>query len=133
MGMFLACINLQIFQQNGTQSRAGQHTLYGFFDQERRLFRKVVYGGSETLTTGIPCVSCVDLVGHLFARELHFLGIDYDNIVAAIRVGSVAGLVLTSENLRDLRGKTSQYLAVRIDQHPFFGDGRCIGRDSLVA
>ena len=94
MGMFLACINLQIFQQNGTQSRAGQHTLYGFFDQERRLFRKVVYGGSETLTTGIPCVSRVDLVGHLFARELHFLGIDYDNIVAAIRVGSVAGLVL---------------------------------------
>ena len=78
-------------------------------------------------------MSRVDLVGHLLARELHLVRVDNDYIVAAISVGRVAGLVLASEDLRDLRCKTSQYLVVRIDQNPLFFDRSGIRRDSLVA
>ncbi len=46
---------------------------------------------------GYPVVSRVDLVGHLVARELHLLGVDNDDVVTAIDVGGVAGLVLASE------------------------------------
>lgn len=75
----------------------------------------------------------VDLVGHLVARELHLVRVDDDDIITAIDVGRVAGLVLASEDLRDLRCKTSQYLVRRVDHHPLFGRGRGVGRDSLVA
>ena len=131
--MFCTGINLQIFEQSGAQSRAGQHALHGFLDQERRFFSEILHGGSETLAAGVTRVTRIDLVGHLFARELHLFGIDYDHVVAAISMWGVAGLVLTSENLRDLRGKPSQDLAIGIDHHPFFGDGSGIGRDRLVA
>ena len=133
MRMLLAGIDLQIFEQSGAQSRAGQHALHGFFDQERRFFSEILRGGSEALTAGVSRVSDVDLVGHFLARELHLLRIDHDDVVTAVGVWGVAGLVLATENLRDLRGKPSQYLAIGINQHPFLGYRSCIGRDSLVA
>ena len=75
----------------------------------------------------------VDLVGHFFARELHLVRVDDDDVVTAVHVGRVAGLVLASEDLRDLRCKTSQYLIRSVDDDPFLGHRRSIGRDSLVA
>ena len=75
----------------------------------------------------------VDLIGHFLARELHLLRVDYDHVVAAIDVGRVAGLVLASEDLRDLRCKTSQHLVRCVDDDPFLGHRRSIGRDGLVA
>ena len=131
--MLRAGVYLQVFEQGGAQTGAGQHALDCFFDDERRFLCQIVGRGSETLAAGISGVTRVDLLGHLVARELHLLRIDDDDVVTAIHVGRVAGLVLASEDLRDLRCKTSQYLVRSVDDDPFLGHRRCIGRDSLVA
>ena len=133
MGMLRAGIHLQVREQLFAQTGLGQHAFDSLLDEEGRFLGQIVGGGGETLAAGIPGVTCVDLVGHFVARELHLLRVDDDDVVAAIDVGRVAGLVLASEDLRDLRCKTSQYLVRSVDDDPLFGHRRSIGRDSLVA
>ena len=74
----------------------------------------------------------------LFVREfvtgeLHFLGVDNDDVVSAIDVGSETRLVLTAQDLGDLRSKTAQYHIRRVDQNPFLGRGRRIDGNRFVA
>lgn len=133
MRMLRTGIDLQILEDSFAQTGLGKHTFNRFFDHERRFLRQIVGGRSETLASRETGVARVDLVGHLVARELHLVRVDDDDIITAIDVGRVAGLVLASEDLRDLRCKTSQYLVRRVDHHPLFGRGRGVGRDSLVA
>ena len=133
MRMLRTGIYLQVSEQRGAQTGAGQHALDCFFDDERRFLGQIVGRRSETLAAGVSGVTRLDLVGHFFARELHLVRIDDDDVVTAIHVGRVAGLVLASEDLRDLRCKTSQYLIRSVDDDPFLGHRRSIGRDSLVA
>ena len=66
-------------------------------------------------------------------KAIAYARVDDDDVVTAVHVGRVAGLVLASEDLRDLRCKTSQYLIRSVDDDPFLGHRRSIGRDSLVA
>ena len=126
-------INLQVHEQSVTQTGLGQHALDGFLDEESRFLGQIVGRRSVALSARISGVTRVDLVGHLVARELHLLRVDDDDIVTAVHVGRVAGLVLAAEDLGDLRSKTSQYLVRSVDDNPFLGYRRCIGRDSLVA
>ena len=133
MGSLCAGIDLQVHEQLVAQTGLGQNALDGHLDEEGRFLRQIVGRRSEALAAGVSGVTRVDLVGHFVARELHLLRVDDDDVVTAVDVGCVAGLVLASEDLRDLRCKTSQYLVRSVDDDPFLGHRRCIGRDSLVA
>ena len=133
MGVFRACINFQVLEDSIAESRFGEHAANGLLDNELGLLRKVVRGGCETLSAGIPCVSYIDLVGQFVARELHLVRIDYDDIVAAIGVGGVAGLVLAAQDFSDLRAEASQHLVGGVDKDPFLFDCCRIRRDGFVA
>ena len=133
MGMLRTGIHLEVLEDSLAQTGLGKHTANGLFDHELRLLLQVVLSGCETLSAGITRVSYIDLLGQFVARELHLLRIDDDDVVTAIDVGRVAGLVLAAEDLGDLRCKTSQHLVRRIYHHPFLGDGSCIRRDCFVA
>ena len=108
--MLCAGIDLQVRQQLVAQTGLGQHAFDGLLDEEGRFLCQIVGRRSETLAAGVSGVTRVDLVGHFVARELHLLRVDDDDVVTTVDGGCVAGLVLASEDLRDLRCKTSQYL-----------------------
>ena len=101
--MLCAGIDLQVRQQLVAQTGLGQHAFDGLLDEEGRFLCQIVGRRSETLAAGVSGVTRVDLVGHFVARELHLLRVDDDDVVTTVDVGCVAGLVLASEDLRDLR------------------------------
>ena len=68
-----------------------------------------------------------DVVGAFVAGQLDLLGIDDDDIVAAIHMGCEGGLVLAAQPHRDDRGESAQDQAVGIDQQPFLVDVRRFG------
>ena len=72
-------------------------------------------------------------VRHLFPRESHFVGVDNDDVIAAVDVRSVAGLVLAAQDFRHLRREPPEHCICRVDQVPLFGSGLGIDRDSFVA
>ena len=62
------------------------------------------------------------LLLRLHARGPDLLGINDDDIVAAVHVGREGRLVLTAQTVGDDRGETPDNQPVRIDEHPFFLD-----------
>ena len=131
--MLGAGIHLQILHNGFAKARFGEHAFDSLLDEKRRFLRQVIGRRSETLTSRETGVSRVDLVGHFVARELHLLRVDDDDVVTTVDVGCVAGLVLASEDLRDLRCKTSQYLVGRVDDNPLLVNRSGVRRDSFVA
>jgi hypothetical protein len=75
--------------------------------------------GVETLSTGIASVTSVDFVSLLLTSEDNLLGVDDDNVVATVLVRSESGLVLSADDLGDLRSQTTYYLIGSVDDHPF--------------
>ena len=130
--MLRTCIDLQILEDRIAQTGLRKHAAHGLLHHERGLLLQVISGRSETLPARITRVSYIDLVGQFVARELHLLRIDHDDIITAIGVGSVAGLVLAAKDLGHLRSKTSQHLVRCVYHHPFLGDGSRIRRDGFV-
>ena len=131
--MLGAGIHLQILHNGFAKARFGEHAFDSLLDEKRRFLRQVIGRRSETLTSRETGVSCVDLVGHLLARQPYLVGVHDDNVVAAIDVGCLARLVLAAEDLRNLRCKTSQYLVGRVDDNPLLVNRSGVRRDSFVA
>ena len=126
-------IHLQILHNGFAKARFGEHAFDCLLDEKRRFLRQVIGRRSETLTSRETGVSCIDLVGHLLACELHFVRVDDDNIIAAIDVGGVARLVIAAEDLRNLRCKPTQSLVGRNDNNPLLVNRSGVRRDSFVA
>lgn len=89
-------INVKITEDGIAKACLWEHAFHCVLDDEYRfLFEKILYG-SHALTTRITCVVYVNLLVHFVAGEDYFLGIDYDDIIATITVGSIACLPLSS-------------------------------------
>ena len=125
---------IDVIEELTAQLVLGKHTLNNFLYQSLSAIGACQHlcGRSLALTTGIAGVTYIDLVGHLCACKLNLLGVDNDNIITAIDVRSVARLVLTTQNLCDLRSKTSQYLVGSVDNVPLLLNGSGVQRDSFV-
>jgi hypothetical protein len=67
-------------------------------------------------------VLVIFLLLELAAREADLVGVDDDDMVAAIDMRRVARLVLAAQNVRDDRGDAADDQPVRIDQRPFLLD-----------
>lgn len=133
MRMHFAGIHLEVFELDGSEAGTREHALDGVFEHHGRPAAQVPGWGFETLAAGITRVANVDLVGHLLTREAHFFGVDHDHVVPAIDVGSEVGLVLSAQDLCDLRGEAAQDLSVRVDDIPLFLGGSRIDGDCFVA
>ncbi|VXC74354.1 hypothetical protein SPHINGOAX6_40271 [Sphingomonas sp. AX6] len=69
--------------------------------------------------TDVTRVLVIDLVGALLAGEPNLVGVDDDDIVAAIDVRGEAGLVLAAQDVCDDRRCTTDHQAFGIDDVPF--------------
>ena len=62
----------------------------------------------------------VDLLLALAAGEDHLIGVDDDDVVAAVDMGGVGGLVLAAQPHRHDRGEPADDEALGIDHDPLF-------------
>ena len=91
------------------------------------------FGGELALAAGIAGEVGIDAVSHVFAGQTDFVGVDDDNVVAALGVRGVGRFVLAAQQLGYLRAQAAQGLVSGIDEHPFVVYLMGVGRYSLVA
>lgn len=141
MGVFGTVVNVHVVDDLATQTVFGKHTFHhtveqgvfaGFEVFVEALFHEH-FGGQFFLAAGITGEGVIDVVGHLFAGENNFVGINDDNVVATFNVGRVAGLVLAHENFGNFGAKATEVKAGSVDHIPFVVDALGIGREGSVA
>ncbi len=132
MGMLRTGIDMQVAENLVTQACLGQHTLNCHPHKLCRPLCEDLLGGGETLSARISGVMRVHPVGHLVSLEGHLLGVDHDDIVTTVHVGSEAGLVLAAEDKGNTGSETSQREVGRIDANPLLVYSRLVERNCLV-
>ena len=110
-----------------------EHTLDCSPDQFSGSLLKDLLRRGEALSTGIAGIADVHAVGHLVALEGDFLGVDDDDVVTAVDVGSKAGLVLATEDKSDAGSEAAKRKICSINDNPLFVHSRFVKRDCLVA
>ena len=68
----------------------------------------------------------------LVAGEFDFVGVDDDDVVAAVHVWCEVGLVFAAERLCHFGGETTEDLIRSVDEQPLLIDGGLVGRHGLV-
>lgn len=109
MGMLSTGVDVHVADDVATKASLGKHTFHNFDEQGVVAGFDVLVvslhaqdsGGSDTLTAGISCIRKVFTVIPFLAGKLHFVGVDNDDIVAALYKRSVAGFVFASKNKGD--------------------------------
>ena len=105
-------VDVEVVEQLCGQFVFGKHTL----DNAAEEFLVAVGLGDDVsrsaglLTAGVHTVTEINAVGHLLSSELNLVGIDDDDVVTAIHVGSEAGLVLTTKELSHFGSETAENL-----------------------
>ena len=134
-------IDVHILYQTTAETVFGKHTLHhlnikgivtGFEMLVERLLEENL-GSGRTLSAGIAGVREVLAVGPLVAGELHFVGVDDDDVVTALLVGRVGRFVFAAQNFGDFGAKATENLVGGIDYHPFFLNLRRVKGWSFVA
>ena len=132
MRMLCSCIYMKVAEQLCTKSVFRKHTFYCSLNHCQWFALEQLFWSSETLTTRIPCVTNVHFVCQLLACQFHLLCIDHNDIVTAIYVRSVVGLVLASENHSDSGSEPTENLISSINHNPFFHNGLRVCRHCFV-
>lgn len=82
--------------------------------------------------TGVTRVRIDNLARELVASEADLVGIDDDDIIAAVYMRREVGLVLATDNLRNLRSEAAEDLIRSVDEQPLLINGGLVGRHGLV-
>ena len=134
-------VNVNVLQQLGTQTVLGQHALDDLHVQGVHTLAQVFLllalglqlgGGAEALATGIAGVANILVFGPLLAGHFALVGIDDDDVVTTVNMGSVVGFVLATEDLSHLRAQATQDLVGSINYHPFLLNGIGVCRNGFV-
>lgn len=120
MRMFGTGINFQFGHLLTAQRIAGNHTFNSFFDNSFRETAGQNFCRSRFFNTANPAgMFEIFLVSQFTAGELDFVGIDDNDIVAAVKVRNVAGFVFAAQNLGDFGRQTTQYDTFGVNDIPF--------------
>lgn len=117
MRVFAAAIHQHFFEHGSAQNIFGQHTAHCAFDDTFGESAQHLLRGTATLHR-IARVAQVLLVGHLFARKTHFVGVEDDDIIAAIGMRGISRFVFAAQNRGYARGGATYYLPFQINDKP---------------
>ena len=131
VGMLSAVVDVKIVELLCAKFGLGQHSLYHLdkqgvlagFDGLFERFGHEVCRGVNTLATGITGEAQILALVHLIAAHLHLLGIDDDDVVAAIHIGREVGLVFAAQYFCHFCAQTTQNLIRCVDDYPLLLDG----------
>lgn len=141
VGMVGAVVDVHVLDDAASETVFGKHTFHhtdkegvhaGFDVLVERFFHEH-FGSELALTAGITGEVEIDFVSHLFACEDNFVGVDDDDVVAALKVGSVVGFVFAAEKFGDFRAQTAEMLALSVDDNPLVFDLLCVRGGGFVA
>lgn len=118
MRMFGAGIYMQTAEQFAAKAVLGQHAPYCVLHEALRMLGADLRRRVLTLPARISGVCENHTVSPLLSSHLYLFGIDNDYMVATIHMRSVAGLVLTLNDMCNLAGYPPQNLIFCIHQHP---------------
>ena len=130
--VFAAGVDIEVTQQLVAQTVFGKHTFYYLVEEVFGALLHEVGRCMQVLAAGITRETNVYAVIPFFAGEFHFVGIDDDDIVAAVYVRSVAGFVFSSQEFGYLGSDATQRLAGGIYHNPLFLGGCLVHRNGLV-
>ena len=133
--VLFAYINVEVAEELSAKTVLGKHTLHDTTEEfvctvglsEDRSGRVLA------LTAGVAGVGVVSAIRHLLTGQDELVGVDDDDVVTAVNVGSKVGLVLTTEQFGDLRSKATEHLVGGVNDDPLFLCGFLVGRNGLVA
>src|SRR3989339_1475522 len=98
MRVFSSCIYTQVSELPAAQWPARKHALDSLLDNTLRMIaRKYLTFAATFNTSRVSCVPVENVLLRLVAGKTDFLGIDYNNVIAAI----------------DMRGKLRLFLAAK--------------------
>ena len=112
-------VDTQVLHLRAAERSAGDHALDGLDDDARReaAFQPLAQGLALD-AAGMAGMPVEDFALGLAAGQAHLLGVDDDDVVAAIDVGSEGRLVLAAQAHGDDRGEAAQHQPVGVDQQP---------------
>lgn len=127
MGMLAAGIDVEVAVEGITEASLRKHAADGVLEDTLRVAGAHLGRGGLTLTAGITGVALIDFVSLLLAAEDNLLGIDDDDIVAAVDMRGVAGLGLAAQDVGHTGSQTTYGLTLSVNENPFLLDGLLVG------
>ena len=118
MCVFGALENFKLLEHLPTQGVLRKHTLDGLFQDAFGLLSQELFKIDGLQVADVTSVVMVHLVLELSARNVNFFGIDYNNVVAGVHVGSKYRLMLAAQTKRDLGSQSSEGLVGRVNYIP---------------
>ena len=126
-----ASVDLQLLGHLATQGALGQHANDGAADSKLGLLSQQLAVLGFLQAANVAAVMVLDLLVQLLAGHDDLIGIDDDDVVTGINIGGVNGLVLTTQDVRNLAGKAAVNLTLSVNDIPLTGDVRCFRHKSL--
>ena len=125
--MLAAGIDVEVAVEGIAEAGLRKHAADGVLEDTLRVGGAHLGRGGLTLTAGITGVALINLVTLFLAAEDNLLGVDDDDIVAAVDVRGVAGLGLAAQNVGHAGSQATYGLSFGINQHTFLLDGLLVG------
>ena len=132
MGVLGALVDAQVTEDLAEERAAGQHALDGLLDDPlREAALEDELGRTLLDAAGIASVVVVHLLVALAAGQDDLVGVDDDDVVAAVDMGGVRRLVLAAQTQRHNRGETTHDEPGGVDHNPLLFDIGGLERDGL--
>ena len=119
MGVFLPGIDKELLVELTSQTILGQHAFNGKAEKIFGALLEKIFGSNGLDATNITGVTVVRLRFELVAGQLDLIRVDDDDLVTAINVGSVHGVVLTTNASRYNGSESAKHLILGINHVPF--------------
>src|SRR4029079_3467030 len=117
--MFGPSIDAQIAELLTAKRPARDHPLHCLLQHPLGMLAvEDLLGGAVLDAAGITGMSVIDLVGARIAGQHHVAGVDYDDVVAAIKMGRVGGLMFAAKPICDEDREPAHHEALGVDQDP---------------
>ena len=118
MGVLGSHVDFEAIEPLIAQTVRREHAAHGALDQTLGMLVAHLLRRLRPQTPRKSAVSMVRFLRPLLAAELHLVGIEHDDVVAVVGVGSPRRLVLAGERPSDAHGERAQALPGRVDHVP---------------
>ena len=128
-----AFVDVELLDHDTAEATLGDHAPNGTLEHLDRVFLEHDAGGTGAEATVVTGDVVIVLLGlRVVAGELDLLRVDDDDVVAAIDVRSVGGLVLAHEDDRDFRSEAAKGDIGGIDEVPVADNGFLLSQRGLT-
>ena len=118
MVMLCTDVNAELFEHFCAEGVLGEHALDCLVHDEFGLFSHQFLVLDLFESADVTCVITIVFVLEFLASENDLFAVDYDNMVAAVDVGSVLGFVLPFKDRSNLRRKAAENHIGCVDNVP---------------